>query len=86
MGMIDPREVEALRRLLRDVTKRAEDPDSFAELCGLQAQFEQILAARARHLVSAGDRPYSWAELSRPLGITRQAAWKRYRERIDTQS
>lgn len=76
--MMEPQEIERLRRHLRAITAKADDPDSFAEIAALEDEFHEILAERARHLTTQGARPYSWQELSRPLGITRQAAHKRY--------
>lgn len=61
----------------------ANDPEGFADIAGLAAEFEAILAGQARRLTSEGSRPYTWQEIARPLGISRQAAHKRYAARED---
>ncbi len=78
MAVIEKRTVERLRRELRAITGHADDPEAFAEIEALAAEWAEMRAERARALTTEGDRPYSWAEIARPLSITRQAAWKRY--------
>jgi hypothetical protein len=76
---MEQREVDRVRRHLRAFSAMADDPESFAELAGLVAEFEALIAERARAMTTIGNpKPYTWAELAAPLGITRQAAHKRY--------
>jgi hypothetical protein len=71
-------EVERLRRHLRAFSGKVDDPESFATLVGLAEEFDALLAERARDMATAGPRPYTWQEIARPLGISKQAAWRKY--------
>ena len=72
-------QTERLRRELRAVVARIDDPEAVAQVQALADEFQNLTAARVRVLTTEGTpRPYSWADIARPLGITRQACWKRY--------
>jgi hypothetical protein len=76
---MEQREVERLRRHLRAFAAKADDPEAFAVLVGLSDEFKTLLAERARSITTHGNpRPYTWAQIARPLGITSQGAHKRY--------
>jgi hypothetical protein len=76
---MEQREIDRLRRHLRTFAAKADDPEAFAVLAGLSAEFETLLAERARAMTTTGSpKPYTWAELAGPLAISRQAAHKRY--------
>jgi hypothetical protein len=80
--VIEQPEVDRLRRELRAFTAKANDPEGLAATERLAAEFAEMRAFQARKLTSEGDpRPHTWAEIGRPLGITRQAAHKRYAAR-----
>lgn len=67
-------------RMLRAYTRRVGDKD-IAELAGM-AQFvteaESALVATVHRLRSEDGGAYSWAQIGKALGITRQAAQKRF--------
>lgn len=76
--MLEPtrksRAVRELRSLCVEVGSN--DPDAFAELVEIRATFDAMIAVAADQLRTAGG--YSWADLARPLGVTRAAVQKRY--------
>ena len=59
--------VEALARL--------SDPAAFSELLRLSALVGESLGVSARSLAEGG----SWAQVGEAAGVTRQAAWSRWR-------
>lgn len=68
-----------LRRELRAAVAKVDDPEAVAAVQDLADEFQRLIGARVRSLTTEGTpRPYSWADIARPLGITRQAAHKRY--------
>jgi hypothetical protein len=73
--MIEPKEVERLRRHLVALTAKADDADAFAIIAAMQDEWSEILAAQARKINSEG---VSWAEIAKPLGIRRTSAHSRY--------
>jgi len=66
------------RRVLRSLVKRAEagDIDALEELVALQRYLDECVTAAARGLHEGPGR-YSYGEIGRWLGITRQAARQR---------
>lgn len=67
-----------LRRMIRAYGRRvaAGDPDDLADLVALRDVLEDVIAESVR-----GQREitgYSWADVARGLGTTRQAAQMRY--------
>lgn len=65
------------RRILRASGRRMAqaDPDDLADLLTVQSEVDAAIAVA---VVGLRGRGYSWAEIARPLGITRQAAFKRF--------
>lgn len=76
--MLEPQRItrtqRELRSLIRDVGE--DDPEAFASLVSLAAWLsrEGLPMAAERQLA----RGYSWTEIARPLGVSRQAARQRY--------
>lgn len=69
------RALRELRSLCAEVG--ANDPEAFAELVAIQAAFGAMVKEAAAELRTTGR--YSWADLARPCGITRQSAHERWR-------
>lgn len=68
------RTLRELQSLCREVA--GNDPEAFAELVQIHADFGAMLATTAAELRANGE--YSWADLARPLGVSRSAAQKRF--------
>jgi hypothetical protein len=66
-----------VRRMLRAYGRRVADRDveALTELVGMRAELEAAVQVAVDGLRASG---YSWAEVARPLGISRQAAQQRY--------
>lgn len=70
-----------LGRMLRAYTRRVADQGSvedLAEMVTLRAALDDAIVRAAADL---HDQGVSWTEISRPLGITRQAARQRFARR-----
>lgn len=67
-----------LRRMIRAYARRvtAGSPEDLAEMVTLRAYLESGITTAVQGLRAQG---YSWAEVARPLGITKQAAQQRYK-------
>jgi len=65
------------RRIMRAMSKRLgdADPEDLAEMLELQRTLDAAIGAAVRGQRAAG---FSWAQIAAPLGITRQAAQKRW--------
>lgn len=65
------------RRILRAMEPRIAnaDPEDLAELIKLSKAMDDAIAAAVRGQRANG---FSWAQIAAPLGITRQAAQKRW--------
>lgn len=79
-GRTGPREtpevVEGVARMIRAVGKRAgEDVDALPLLADLGDVVEQQLCEAAQACIAAG---WSWADVGRRMGMTRQAAHQRF--------
>lgn len=70
------RTLRELRALCAEVGTN--DPEAFASLVEIRAIFDVMIREAAGTL--RRDRGHSWADLARPLGISRQAAQQRYGE------
>lgn len=88
--MLEPAEVKRWERLTDAMLAHAaaDDPEAFAQVVRVLERAAAKLPAVAAALVTTGDdadvRPlpgYSWADLARALGTTRQAAHKRFSRR-----
>ena len=67
-----------LRTMIRNYVKRvADDRNTLEGLIGLQAELDQAIEG-AVEVVLAEPHCYSWAQVGDALGISRQAAWKRF--------
>jgi hypothetical protein len=77
--MMEPGEVERHRRNIAAMARQADDPEGFAQLVDLAAELAELLTDRAQLLRE--DDGYSWADLARPLGVTRGAAAQRFGRR-----
>lgn len=76
--MVEPEQIESLTRLLRAIAPQANDPEGLAQLIDLRDRFNGVISEQARAL---NDQGYSWAAISKPLGINRSAAHQRYGKR-----
>lgn len=67
------------RRIIRSLGRRVAqaDPYQLRHLIALRADVDTAIAVAVAGLRS-GDEPYSWADIARPLGITRQGARQVY--------
>jgi hypothetical protein len=66
-----------LRRMLKAWVKRAADEDPWVvrDMLDIQAELAASIDAVVAGLVERG---YSWNDIGQELGMTRQAAWKRW--------
>ena len=77
-GTVENREFAAFsRRIIRAHAKRvaAADPTALRDLIALQAALDTAVADAVAGLKAAG---YSWAEIARETGTTRQACAQRW--------
>lgn len=67
-----------LSRMVTSYAKRLadSDPSDLADAVQLQAQLDQAIGAAVAQLRAT--HGFSWAEIARELGVTRQAAQQRY--------
>lgn len=65
------------RRILRAYGRRVADRDieSLAGLAGLRDDVDVVIRQTVAGLLEAG---YSWADIGRQLGMTRQGAFRKY--------
>lgn len=78
--MLEPARRTRTLRELRSIAKEvgANDPEAFAELVAIREAFDVLIRAAVDEQRRNG---YSWADLARPLGITRSAVNQRYGRR-----
>lgn len=78
--MIEQRDIDRFRRELRTLAAKADDPEGFATAVQLMGELEAALVGQADKLrqPTAHARGYSWADLARPLGVSRQAVAQRW--------
>lgn len=84
--MIEPKTVERFRSTIRSIARHADDPEGFAQAVELLDELERLLADRLDDLragthLAPGSNGYSWAELARPSGLTRQGFTQRWTRR-----
>lgn len=76
--MLEPERITRAQRELRSLVRDAgdNDPEAFAALVGLAEwlRVEGLKEAASAQLAHG----YSWADVAKPLGITRQSAWARF--------
>lgn len=70
------------RRILKALGKRVGDGDpvDLAQLVALREEFERVEVEAVSRM--RDQHGFSWAEIGRDLGITRQAAQQRYGRRL----
>lgn len=71
------------RRILRAYGRRVGDLDieGLAGLVALRAELDEVIDQAVDNLHG---RPYSWTDIARVLGVTRQAAQQRFNRRRTT--
>lgn len=71
--------VRFARRVIAAAGERvaARDPSELADIAALHGAVDDALEAAVAGLRDE-PHPYSWADIARPLGITRQAAMQRW--------
>lgn len=72
--------MQRFRRELRTLVGKADDPEGFAQAVALADELGEALRVRANELRQpVGHSPgFSWADLARPLGLSRQGCAQRY--------
>lgn len=70
------RYMDGVARMIRAAGKRAadSDPEDLAELLRLQDELSKALDLA----VASQSERYSWSQIAKGLGVTRQAAFKRF--------
>ncbi len=65
------------RRILRAYGRRVatSDPQDLADLVAVRRELDTVLSAAVAGLRDAG---YSWTEIAKPLGVSRQACEQRW--------
>lgn len=79
-----PEVAAAARRFARALAKRAEEGDTEAleGLVALAAEVDASIGRAARSLHSCG---YSWTDIARTIGVSRQAARQRFAQPTNTE-
>lgn len=74
--MIEPEDVARYRRELAAMLRAAcDDPKAMAQVAELLTAAQAGLPVVARRLITQG---YSWSDVGAELGVSRQAAWRRF--------
>lgn len=76
---MEPAEIARHARQIRAMVRAIDDPEALAEIVALRAELDELIRDRVAELRETDG--YSWAELARPLGVTRAAAQQRYGKR-----
>lgn len=76
--MLEPARRTRTLRELRSIAKEvgSNDPEAFAELVELAREFDELVKDAANELRTSSG--YSWADLARPIGVTRSAVQQKY--------
>lgn len=79
MSVETPDYAAMLRRMIRAYGRRVglESPEDLADMRSLADELERATAAAVAGQREAG---FSWSDIARGLGVTRQTAWERYRD------
>lgn len=75
-GVIDPKEVPGIMRRLAGIAARADDPEGLDQLGQMVSYLTAEYHSRTDSLRDDG---YSWADLARPSGRSRQALAQAHR-------
>lgn len=77
--MLEPDRITRAERELKSLTREVgqNDPEAFAQLVAIRDHFDSLIALAANELRNV--QGYSWADLARPLGLSRQSVYERYR-------
>jgi hypothetical protein len=72
--------VDDWKRSMRALGRQVDDPEALAQAVEIAEYLDTVLLDAARRLLDKGDRSmgYSYTDLGRALGITRQGARKRF--------
>lgn len=75
--MLEPARITRAERELRSLCAEvgANDPEAFSELVAIRDRFDSMIREAAEAQRANG---YSWTDLGRVLGVTRQSARERY--------
>lgn len=74
--MIEPETAARFRRELAAMVRAAgDDPEAFATVCAL---FDAVRDQMPQAVVALRDQGFSYADIARALGVTKQAAQQRY--------
>lgn len=73
--MIEPRDLRRLRWYATALAGSIDDPDALAQVVAIQGTLDREITWRVRELVAGG---FSWDDIARALGCTRQTAWRKY--------
>jgi DNA-directed RNA polymerase specialized sigma24 family protein len=75
--MIEPEDMKRFERHARTLGKLAgDDPAAFRQAVELVGEMEAQLRLAVLQLQDQG---FSWTDIAKALGVTRQSAWKKYR-------
>lgn len=79
--MLEPERLTRAQRELRSLVSEVgeNDPEAFASLVELAAWLRDVGLPKA--VLAQLGRGYSWTEVARALGVTRQAARQRFHKR-----
>lgn len=90
--MLEPAEVKRWERMTAAMLRHAEedDPEAFAQIVKVLddaraklPEVAQVLTGQYAQTTEPWDGYYSWSQIGRALGITRQAARQRFGQRTD---
>lgn len=74
--MIEPRDLRRLQWYAKALAGSIDDPDALGQVVAIQDQLAELVAERVRQLVAT---EYSWDDIARGVGLTRQTVWRKYR-------
>lgn len=75
-AMMEPEDVRRFERDINAIGRKVNDPEAFAQAVHLYGQLEGVLKGAADRLRTVDG--FSWTDIGRALGITRQGAQQRW--------